>query len=292
MAATDTLREAPAVRSGSGLVSSRWPAELDLWFAPEGGRTRLRRQHRGPLVVQQPFYPEADGTCHVYVLHPPGGVAGGDTLSQRFHLADGARALLTTPSATKFYRSAHAASGQETLIRVGAGAVCEYLPQETIVFDGADAAIATRVELAPDAVYVGWDFVSLGRPASGEAFAEGHLRQRTEIRRAGRPIWFERLSLPGRSALGAAPYALAGAPIMATMVYAGPMMEDTDARVRDAVGADGAGLFSVSQLDDVLVCRFLGTKMYRAKALFARAWDALRTGSMGKPASVPRIWAT
>jgi len=272
---------------------SHWLAELELWFAPNAGKTRLmRRRHLGPLVVQKPFHPEKDGTCHVYLLHPPGGVAGGDQLDLRFHLAADARAVLTTPGATKFYRSEHGISTQATTIDVCANAVCEYLPQETIVFDGADASIDTRVTLEAGATYVGWDFICLGRPAAGERFETGTLRQRIEIVRDGRKIWFERVRLPGGSALQAAPYALAGQPTFGTMIYVGPTAEDAAERVRAAIGSLGDGVFTVSQLEHGVVCRYLGPRVSEGKSLFVRAWDALRTSCQGKAASAPRIWAT
>ncbi|MDR6634978.1 urease accessory protein [Phyllobacterium sp. 1468] len=274
-------------------VPSHWPAELELWFATSAGKTRLmRRRHYGPLVVQKPFHPEKDGTCHVYLLHPPGGIAGGDQLDLRFHLGVEARVVLTTPGATKFYRSEHGRSTQSTTIDVGANAVCEYLPQEIIVFDGADASIDTRVTLQAGSIYVGWDFICLGRPAADERFETGKLRQRIEIVRDGKPIWFEQLHLPSGSAIQYASYALAGQPTWGTMVYASPAAEDAAERVRDAVGSRGDRVFSVSQLEQVVVCRYLGPRVSEGKALFARAWNTLRTSCQGKVANTPRIWAT
>lgn len=274
-----------------GPRGAAWPAELELWFAPAEGRTRLRRRHRGPLVVQQPFYPENDGTCHVYLLHPPGGVAGGDTLTTRLHLAQGAQAVLTTPGATKFYRAPHVPSAQTVLVDVAAGAVCEYLPQETILFDGADTTLTTRVALTGDAVYLGWEIFSLGRPAAGERFANGRLSQMVLVERDGRPVWFERMALDGGSPLAGAPFALAGQAIVGTMIYAGALPDDAADRVRAAVGPAGEGVFSASHLEGVLVCRYLGPKAYRARELFVQAWNVLRTAGLGKTASAPRIWA-
>lgn len=282
-----------AERARYTVQPSDWLAELELWFAVAAGKTRLmRRRHLGPLVVQQPFHPEKDGTCHVYLLHPPGGVAGGDRLELSFHLEAGARAVLTTPGATKFYRSEHGLSVQSSRVAVGPGAVCEYLPQETILFDGADARLETQVSLAPDATYVGWDFLCLGRPAAHERFTTGKLSQRVEITRDGRPIWFERVEIAGGSPLLSAAFALAGQPIFGTMIYAGAIGEDAAERVRAASGASGEGVFSVSQLEDVVVCRYLGARVSEGKSYFLRAWDLLRAAGQGKPASPPRIWAT
>jgi len=272
---------------------SNWCAELELSFARSAGKTRLmRRRHLGPLVVQQAFHPEKDGTCHVYVLHPPGGLAGGDRLDMDFHVDDEAQAVLTTPGATKFYRSDRHASTQSVRIKVGAGATCEYLPQESIVFDGAEAHIRNDVSLASDGTYVGWDFICLGRPAANERFETGRFVQRTEIRRDGRPIWIERVDLAGGSPLLRAPFALGGHTTWATMIYAGRIVENAADRVRDAVGDHGEGLFSVSQMEQVVVCRYLGPHAAEGKHLFHKAWDALRTLMQGKAACAPRIWAT
>ncbi len=286
----------PAVAPGASGRRS-WPAELELWFAPLAGRTRLvRRRHSGPLLVQKPFYPEKDGSCHVYLLHPPAGVVGGDRLDQHFHVEDGARVVLTTPGATRFYRSPGDIGVQSTRLEIGAGAVCEFLPQETIIFAGANAQVDTRVTLAPDAVYAGWDFICLGRPAAGEGFTAGRLAQRIEIVRDGRPVWFERMVLSGDSPQLSAAFALSGQPTVGAMVYAGALPGDAAERVRAAVDdrreGMSRGMFSVSQLEDVVVCRYLGPRVGDGKALFIQAWDILRRLGQGKPASAPRIWAT
>ncbi len=284
----------PAAGGRPTAESGRWLAELELWFGVQAGKTRLlRRRHVGPLMVQRPFHPEADGTAHVYVLHPPGGVAGGDCLTVTCHVAPGARALLTAPGATKFYRSAGRRAESRTVIELGEGAVCEYLPQETIVFDGATAAIESRVELAPDATYVGWEFLSLGRPAAAEAFASGAVSQRIEIIRDGRPVWIERFALDGGSPLMDATFAFAGRPIAGTMICVGPMVENIAERIRAVVGQPrGHDLFSVSQLDQAIVCRYLGASMAEGKSLFQRAWKVLRELALRKPAVAPRIWST
>jgi urease accessory protein len=289
---TTELTADPALTVQAPTVA-RWRAELALSFDLQGGRTRLAgRTHSGPLMVQRPFYPERDGTCHVYLLHPPGGVAGGDELDLSFRLDSGARAVLTTPGAAKFYRSPQALCTQTSRVVVGEGAVCEYLPQETILFDGARAAITTSVSLARDATYVGWDFFSLGRPAAAESFGCGDVRQTVRIDRDGQMIWYENLCLLGGSQTLSAAFGLAGRPIVGTMIYAGPLAEDAGEHLRRAVPCEPGGAFSVSQLEDVVVCRYLGTSMAQGKATFVRAWQALRQSCQGKPASLPRIWST
>ncbi len=133
-----------ALRDPSG-----WQAELDLCFARRTGRTVLsHNRHRGPLQVQKALYPEGKDTCHIAILHPPGGVAAGDGLNIRASLNQQARALLTTPGATKWYRSEGSCASQQVHFSLGEDAVLEWLPRENIIFDGANISMQINVELA------------------------------------------------------------------------------------------------------------------------------------------------
>ena len=155
-------------------VGMGWQAALDLGFAREDGATRLaRRAHRGPLVVQRPFLPEGPGVCHVYLLHPPGGLVGGDELTIDVEVDAGAHALVTTPAAGKVYRTTGAAARQTQRLRVADGATLEWLPQEAILYDGARATLETRVELGAARRFIGIDAVCFGLPAGRAPFARG-----------------------------------------------------------------------------------------------------------------------
>jgi urease accessory protein len=274
-------------------LPSHWSGQLELWFEAQGGKTQLvRRRHIGPLVVQRPFHPEPDGTCHVYLLHPPGGVADGDELDTKIYVGAAARVLLTTPGAAKFYKSEHRGGDQCLLIDIGKNSICEYLPQETILFNGATARISTRITLSENATYVGWDFICFGRPAAGEKFTNGRFTQMTEVVVGEKPVWVERLNISGGSALLHARYGLSDQPIMGTMLYVGHMRDDLAERIRNSINADGDVSWSVSQLENVIVCRYLGPKVSLGKELFSRVWDVLRTTCQSKSAVRPRIWAT
>ena len=146
---------------------TEWRAQLDLEFSKSNNRTILsHRKHFGPLQVQKPFYPETNGTCHVYILHPPGGVVGGDRLNISVDVNSNAHALITTPAAGKFYRSAGPIAVQKQIIKVAPKAILEWFPSENILFSGSKAQIETKVELAHDSHFVGWEISCLGRPAS------------------------------------------------------------------------------------------------------------------------------
>ena len=269
-----------------------WRARLALGFVRENSRTVLaRRTHEGPLVVQKPLYPEGDAVCQCIVVHPPGGIAGGDQLELAVDVAAGAHAQLTTPGAAKWYRGAGREARQRIDFRAAAGAVVEWLPQGTIVFDGAGATRAMRVELAPDAVYMGWDVVCLGRTASAERFERGQWRQRIDILRGDALVWSERMSLRGASALLASPVGLNGAPVFGTFVAMPPDFDDALlAACRGLVPASGDGV--VTRLPGALVARYRGHSSEAAHDYFAAMWGQLRPCLTGRAAVPPRIWRT
>ena len=140
------------------LAATAWRATLALGFERRGARTVLaKRSHDGPLVVQKALHPEGEGVCHAIVVHPPAGVAGGDELLIEVAAGEGAHALLTTPGAGKWYRSNGPWASQHVRIDAAAGARVEWLPQETIVYDGARARFSWSAALAPDARLIAWD---------------------------------------------------------------------------------------------------------------------------------------
>jgi urease accessory protein len=273
-----------------------WRASLQLGFAAEGGATRLaRRAHEGPLVVQRPFLPEGPDVCHVYLLHPPGGLVGGDELRVDLGVDAGAHALVTTPAATKIYRTAAAPVHQIQHLRVAAGGVLEWLPQEAIVYDGARATLETRVDLAADARFIGIDAVCFGLPARNAPFARGRCRQRFELRRDGRPLLLEHGCFDAGGAPATSRWGLGGACVLALAVAApSPAPEVAASVVARATTAPGGDLAGVTVLGDgeVLVARYLGHDAERARAFLHDVWGLLRPGLLGRAAHPPRVWAT
>lgn len=269
-----------------------WDACLSLAYARQGERTALvRRAHRGPLVVQKPLYPEGAAVCHGIVVHPPAGIAGGDQLSLDVHVGEAAQALLTTPGAGKWYRSAGARSRLIQRIRVGQGGVCEWLPQESIVFDRALGELVTEVDLGPQAIYLGMEMVCLGRTGSGERFRQGELLLNTRIRRSGATLWLERGCLAGGSALLDSPVGLAGQPVFASLLVVAP---DLPASLLEACREPrpAAGEGAVSLLPGLLVARYRGPACEPGRRWLVDLWRILRPPLLGRPAAVPRIWNT
>jgi len=272
-----------------------WDARLALGFARRGERSVLvRRAHTGPLVVQKALHPEGPGVCQAIVVHPPGGIAGGDRLAIALDVGRDAHAQLTTPGAAKWYRSAGAAARQTLDARVGAGGVLEWLPQEAIVFDGARAQTTTAVALAGDAVFIGWDVVCLGRTASGERFVRGSVRQRFELVRDGALVWAERATIEGRGRVIASPVGLSDCPMFGTFVVAAPAIADELlAACRRIVPVDAdATEGAVTRLPGVLVARCRGRSPEAARQWFAALWTIVRPALCGRAAVPPRIWTT
>ena len=268
--------------------SQGWSARLHMGFRPSAGKTVLaKRERHGPLAVQRPFYPEGE-VCHVYLLHPPGGVVGGDRLTIEAELQAGSHALVTTPGATKFYRSAGSLAHQQQQLSVSDGASLEWLPQENIFFPGAQASMSTRVDLQGDARLALWETHCLGRPVINEHFDEGSLDAGLQIWRDGQPLLIERLRVDADNRERAA--LLAAQPVCATGVFSHASMAQRDL-LRELCG-DADGRFAITLIEDLLLLRYVGDSTEQARKLFVAAWGALRESLLHKPAVAPRIWNT
>jgi urease accessory protein len=275
-----------------GAASSGWHGELSLAYERRGSRTVLaRRMHRGPLVVQKPLYPEGDAVCQNIVVHPPAGVVGGDRLALDVTVESGSHAQLTTPGAAKWYRSAGAPAQQRLAFAVGARALLEWLPQESIIFDGAIAELDTRVALRTDAVFIGWEIVCLGRRLAGEEFRHGRLRQEVVVQRDNVRQWTERALVAGGARLLNAAVGLNREPVFGTFLAAAPQMpEPLVAACRQVNCEDGES--AVTRLPGLLLARYRGASAEAARHYFAALWSCARPALAKREAVMPRIWKT
>jgi urease accessory protein len=279
-------------RAGHEGAAIGWDARLALRFEREGERTVLReRVHAGPLRVQKALYPEGATVCQVVVVHPPAGIVAGDSLTIDVDAGAGAHVQATTPGAAKWYRSTGRIARSSTTVRVAAGAIVEWLPLETLVFDGAQSAIELAIELAAGARFIGWEITCLGRAASGERFESGRLRQQVELRRDGELLWFDRVVLEGGARALQSGAILGGAAVYGTMVATPADISDPLLAACRAIRCD-RGNGAVTRLPHVFVARFVGDSAAEARTYFATLWSLLRPALAGREAAYPRIWNT
>jgi len=271
------------------LFTPSWHAELELGYARFGDCTRpVTRRHLGPLRVQKHLYAEGPQVCQHIIVHPPGGIAGGDRLAISARVEADAWAQLTSPGAAKWYRATGPA--YQTLdLKVAAGATLEWLPQETIVFSAAQAELSTRIDLEGDARLFYWDMVALGRPASGERFDRGHFQSQLDIRRDGQLLWHERQRIQGGDGLLDSPIGLDGQPVFATLLVSGEIDSELLERCRSVPTRVRGDL---TQLPGLLVARCLAGEALHARAWLIELWRLLRPALLGREAVPPRIWNT
>jgi len=273
----------------TALFTPSWHAELELGYARFGDSTRpVMRRHQGPLRVQKHLYAEGPQVCQHIIVHPPGGIAGGDRLDLCANVGKDAWAQLTSPGAAKWYRAASPAY-QQLELRVEAGATLEWLPQETIVFSAAQAELTTHIELQGDARLCYWDMVALGRPASGERFDLGHFQSHLDIRRDGQWLWHERQRIIGGDGLLDSPIGLDGKPVFATLLMTGEASSELLEVCRNLQNPVRGNL---TQLPGLLVARCLADEALHARAWLIELWTLLRPALLGREAVAPRIWST
>lgn len=289
-----------------------WRAALDLRFAARDGLTSLASaRHEGPLRLQRTLG-ERDGSCQALILHPPGGVAGGDSLRIDIDIARGAQVLASTPGAAKWYRSNGRGAAQAVRLRVAEGGALDWLPQESVLFREADATQSLQIEMTTGAHHIGWDIVQLGRLAAGEAWDRGRFRQQLELRRDGVLAWRELADFDATDAVMNDPVGLAGHRVFGSLWALAPGLSCSAERALDAVRAVLADIGADSLLPatpdreqslccaaatwlaapaEVLIVRALGNDAEAMRAVFEAAWLALRR-CLGRPAQRPRIWST
>ncbi len=303
MPATLPTTAAPAATAG-------WQALLELRFERRAaqGTVLAQARHSGPLRVQKPLHPEGPGICHAVLLHPPGGIAGGDQLKIDVCVAPGAHALLTTPGATRWYKAQGRPAAQHVRLRVEEGATLEWLPQENMLFAGADATMALELELAPGARAIGWDAVVLGRYGAGEQWrghgpaAAARLILNNRLSHGGLPLWLEQGELRSTDTLLDSPVAWAGFPIQASLWAVAPGGDVPWAELNerlatalpwnDELRACASLLAGRGGAPSMLLLRVLARRMQAARAVLHEGWRLLRPALLNQEARPPRLWAT
>lgn len=274
-----------------------WHAKLDVDYRMESGRCVVHHAHTGPLRILQSLYPEGGHICHNVIVHPPGGLVGGDTLDLKFSAAGGTHGLVTTPGATRFYRSDGAQALQRTALTLAAGARMEWLPLEAIAFNGCLAENRLTMSLAPGAELLGWDITALGLPAADKPFDTGHFCQHIEVP----GVWLERAHVRAADTLLMnSPLGMAGQRCMATLFFvAGSKLErhrrqaalDAAREIIDAHPlCSSAG--ATSPDGQLVLVRVLAPVVEPAMSLLRQVWRIWRSQLWQVAADNPRIWST
>ena len=287
-------------------VRDGWQAKLNLTFANRGDKTVLKHRYQlGPLAVQRPLYPDGK-TCHSYLLHPPGGVVGGDTLDIDISVESGAHTLITTPGATKFYRSNAKYAKQKQMLHVAKDARLEWMPQENIFFPDAHVRLDTEIYLEKGAQFWGWEMHCFGRPAQNEGFEQGHLVGKTEIYLDNKKLLTEGFNFHGGDKL-MINMGLLNYPMMGTFYVTADEPQDlelvqslllsiTQQASLQPVQFDSSSksslIIGATQIEGLIVIRALGHWSEDILQAFGQIWQATRSHLGGSTPDLPRIWAT
>lgn len=274
-----------------------WNAQLHINYTLEDGKTVARHLHTGPLRVLQSLYPDSPAVCHNVLVHPPGGLVGGDTLDITVQSASGSHGLITTPGATRFYRSEGLSARQSTQLQLATGARLEWLPLEALCYSGCLAENHLMMELAPEAELIAWDVSALGLPHANLPFVDGRLHQRLEIP----GVWLESGALDARDTrLLDGPAGLAGQRCMATLLFASGTALGRERRqlaldcVRDVIHTHPLAATSgaTSPHARVVVVRVLAPVVEPVMELLRSLRRTWREHLWGKTTPDPRIWST
>ncbi|MES2242708.1 MAG: urease accessory protein UreD [Pseudomonadota bacterium] len=273
-----------------------WNATLSLDYSLQAGKTIAHFRHDGPLRILQSLYPEGDAVCHNVLVHPPGGLVGGDTLDIAVTAATGSHGLITTPGATRFYRSAGDTALQRTRIRLEAGARAEWLPMEALCYSGCLAENHLRLDLAPGAELMGWDITALGLPSANQPFEQGSFCQHIELP----GVWLERARIRADDLLLMnSPLGLTGQRCIATLFFAAGSKLERQRRqlaldqARQVLEAHplSATAGATSPDAQVVVVRVLAPLVEPAMVLLKQVWKVWRQHFWEKDAPSPRIWS-
>ena len=267
----------------------------DIRFDRRNGVTRLAQLYqRDPLRVLFPTPATGDPPVAVIVT-TSGGLVAGDRLDIRIELAPGAAAHVTASAAEKIYRSTGRTTTIKQTLSIGPGATLEFLPPETILFDGARLRRETVVEVGRGAAFLGGDIVVFGRRARGERFTRGLFREVWEVWRGGKLVWGDALHLADDvSRIVDHPACFGGAAAFATMILSPPGHDPRrfleGARAFQSADPTGGLRAGVTAIEGLVIARWLAIDAAQLRQAYARFACYLRSAALGLTPQLPRIW--
>jgi urease accessory protein len=276
-------------------LSPSWLAKLSLSYERTSIGTVLKKSlHEGPLRVQKALFPEGNDICHSIIIHPPAGIAGGDVLEIDVFVGTECHTVLSTPSATKWYKSFNNPATQSIQFDLGASAKLDWLPQENLFFKGADAKVLTKLNLHSSSSFIGWDAAMLGRHASGEEWSKGHVHMRNQIYRDGKLLWIENGQINAEDMYYKSLPQIGSSPVFATLWAVGPACSKTLAESLSIMmpwtDSLRAGVTYLPQ--GVLLARAVSNDIELTRNWMINTWSTLRPLVHGVPAKSLRLWAS
>lgn len=270
-----------------------WRASLELEYERRLAKTCLvKKQHCGPLMVQKPFYPEAEQCCHTYLIHPPGGIAGGDQLYINAQINDNSHVLITTPAATKFYRSIGPQALQQQILNVSSNAILEWLPQETVYFSEANVVNKTIFHIHPTTSLFAWEIQCLGLTAQQQDFELGSCIQRLEVWQQNKPLILETNRFIGGDQQLQSACGMNGYKALATFIIKDPK-QCLDNSIIMAVKSNYHSIVTASTyVHGFFIIRALAEYAEEIKNYFTQVWHYARPLMIAQDACPPRIWKT
>jgi urease accessory protein len=291
-----------------------WQADIAIRLSHSKYGTRLSHcQHRGPLYIQKPFYPEGKHHAHLYLLHPPAGIVSGDTLTMNLHVDPNAAALMTTPGATVVYKARESNPTQRQIINlhIANNATLEWLPLETIVHNHACFEATPIINMVSSSHFFGWEITSLGLPASDQRFTNGSFKQRYQIVVDGKNEFIDQMKIDdsNRHILLASKAGMQNRMISGFCVF-GPVatgnrsegrhsddqlerlrQQQLEQQAQSNTDRNSDYQSSITRLGNFYVGRYLGGSAEQARKQFTLWWSVARQEMLGKEACTPRIWA-
>ena len=276
-------------------LNPSWLAKLSLSYERTSIGTVLKKSlHEGPLRVQKALFPEGNDICHSIIIHPPAGIAGGDTLEIDVFVGSECHAVLSTPSASKWYKSFKNPATQSIQFELGANAKLDWLPQENLFFKGADAKVLTKLNLQSSSSFIGWDAAMLGRHASGEEWSKGHVHIGNQIYRDGKLLWIENGQIDAEDMHYKSLPQIGSWPVFATLCAVGPACSRTLAEsLSNMMPWTDALRSGVTYLPQgVLLARAVSNDIELTRNWMINTWSILRPLVHGVPAKSLRLWAS
>lgn len=267
-------------------MKKKWLASLKLVFKNKNKKTFLyKKTHKGPILVQKEFYPEK--ICHVYIIHPPGGLVSGDKINISVKLKKLSQALITNPSSTKFYRSYNNnISVLKQKFYLEQHTSLEFLPQSNIFFADAILNVENHFFIDKNVKLFAWDSFCFKKTIENKrVFGSGSCITNLQIWKNNIPLLNEKTRiLNGDLSILLKRY------YFVSTIIAIPGNNDL-LKLIYSINYKNC-IIGSTLLDDLLIIRMLNTNNINMQKTIYQIWRILRPRIIGAKACKPRIWNT